>query len=86
MRSRELRASRPLLSRFQQLVPAEPLDGPLILGDWVELKNGESPAMLVVDAVPRSPTVTVAYRIGCEVSEWEGAPRNDLRCIKRESR
>ena len=85
MRSRALRASRPPLSRFQQRVPAEPLDGPLILGDWVELKNGESPVMLVVDAWPRSHLVTVAYRIGGKVSEWE-LPSDEIRCIKRASR
>ena len=84
MRSRALRASVPLLPRFQQRVPAEPLDRPLILGDWVELKNGESPKMLVVDAWIGT-IVTVAYRIGCEVSEWE-LPRDELRCIKRASR
>jgi hypothetical protein len=54
---------------------------PLLLGDWVRLKTGNSPHMLVVDAMPNTISVMVAYRVHNQVNEW-ALRRDELRRVK----
>jgi hypothetical protein len=54
----------------------------LVLGDWVRLKNGVSPEMLVVDAWPRSACVMVGYRCGESYKEW-ALPRDELKVVRK---
>ena len=74
--------------RKWRTLPRLPLAGDaLILGDWVMLKNGEGPRMLVVDAWPGTITVMCAYKIrtrtkAIEVTECHYR-RDGLELIRR---